>query len=268
MDMRLKIIVVVFVVIAILYGIHFMLTYMGKKKETFVDDLMEDDVEHYEDVSKPTKESDPKAQESKYAQRILVLDDIEKLHITDKEVKGKLIEYVFMDTVFDDLTKKTSSERYDAIEKKYQELQKEGSTQTPPPPVPSSPPQPSSAPLSPTVPSVPQTQTNPSSIPAGEPVEAPKLPEQDQKREHLAAAPTQVQKTSMDADLVKKTQEALNHLQYVENGLNEIHNYARNIKIPYKEPMLPDFPKLHDPVKDMKELIEGFENVQSYGAPW
>lgn len=96
MDTKYKIIVVVFVAIAFLYVGHFIINYMStsKKRETF---LEEDDVEHYENPStdSSTSKAPTATSESQYDQRVLILDDIEKLHIVDKDTKGKLMEYMF-----------------------------------------------------------------------------------------------------------------------------------------------------------------------------
>jgi hypoxanthine phosphoribosyltransferase len=238
MDLRFKVVIIVFVVIAILYSIYFVMTYMGKKKETFVDTFEEDDVEHYEDLSKPNPSTKVNP-EAKYDQRILILDDIEKLHISSKDVKGKLMEVLFDEDVLKQISSLSSAGRFDFIQKKYKELEQ---------------PVVSESTLVETSKDAPNTSKIPKPSLDGEKKDKP--PHKDEFEEH-------------PAELMKKTQDALNHLQYVENGLNDIQAYAKSFKIPFKEPMLPPPPKDHiaSPIQDVKDLIEGFENVQSF-APF
>ena len=122
MDMKFKIIIVIFVAIAFMYIGHFMITYMGgkTKQETVAEEF--NDVEHYEEPSpeepKKTNQSSP----VKYDQRILVLDDIEKLEIKDKEVKGKLMELLFNEDNLKQVSDMSSSERSTYIKKKLNDL--------------------------------------------------------------------------------------------------------------------------------------------------
>ena len=73
MDTKIKIIIVFFVAIAFLYAGHFIINYMATtKQEGFMEQF--NDVEHYEEPAEPPSRKGS----TKYDQRILILDDIEK----------------------------------------------------------------------------------------------------------------------------------------------------------------------------------------------
>lgn len=124
-SLKYKVIIVIFIIIALLYAGQYFITHMNsttQKKETFVDD---DDVEHYEEppvvAAKGTGAPPAAATDVKYDLRILVLDDIEKMHIIDKEVKGKLMQDIFahdMDTLKD----MNADERAKFIKNKYDHM--------------------------------------------------------------------------------------------------------------------------------------------------
>lgn len=122
LDLKYKIIIVVFAVVMLLYVGHYFVQQLNttsSKKETFV---VDDDVEHYEEP--PAHESKeaattaaPSTSEPKYDLRVLVLDDIEKLRILDKDLKGKLMQEIFNE--LDNLKGMTAAERELYIKKKY-----------------------------------------------------------------------------------------------------------------------------------------------------
>jgi hypothetical protein len=120
MDLKLKIILVIFVALAFMYLGHFIINYMSNKtkQESVTEEF--NDVEHYDEPS--NQETTAKSSNLKYDQRILILDDIEKLAITNKEVKGKLMEKLFEDSVIKTISEMSSSERALFIKKQLDEL--------------------------------------------------------------------------------------------------------------------------------------------------
>lgn len=229
MDMKFKIIIVIFVAIAFMYIGHFIINYMGgkTKQESVTEEF--NDVEHYEEPAPPepkniastTSSATSSASTSpmKYDQRILILDDIEKLDIPNKEIKGKLMEKLFDDSVLKDISEMSASERSAFIKEKLAEL-------------------------------IPKPKKE---------VDSEKLPglTEPKKTEQLDFDPS---------SLVTKTQETIKSLQSVQDGLKEIHRIAESFKSPsasavktqkenslFKEPYIPP-----------TSLIEGFENMRSY----
>lgn len=127
MDFKYKIIIMIFVAVAVVYLAQFLLQSTATNK-TKKDILAEDDdVEHYSEpiyVSNGTSQKQTSG-ETKYDQRILLLDDIEKLQISNKEVKGLLMEYLFTDDVLKKSAQLSDKEREEMVKAKYEELSKE-----------------------------------------------------------------------------------------------------------------------------------------------
>jgi nucleoside-diphosphate kinase len=92
MDMRLRIIIIVFVVVVIFYFFQLILGYMNKK-EHFTSHYF-DDVEKYENAPNVSQEK-PVESTKPYELRIFLLDEIEKLNISDKSIKGNIMEKTF-----------------------------------------------------------------------------------------------------------------------------------------------------------------------------
>lgn len=261
MDDKFKIVIVIFVVIFILYGIHFLVSFIGdkKKKETFINNLMtndDDDVEHYEDVAKP--DVPLITSEIKYDQRILILDHIDTLSITDKEVKGKLMEILFSDESLKQVANMTTVQRNKFIDDKYIEL-KSSSRLLPVP-------EENETPIKNIIDT--KVTTKPDVKPDVKPETkvAMKLPSTIPETTPLTKSEFTA---NVNADLAKKAQEALSHLQYVETGLNDIQNYAKNFKQTFKQPDVPTIPHVEEKVNfadNFKDFIEGFENVKSYAS--
>lgn len=121
MDTKMKIVFAVFVLVIVFYVFQFIFDYM-KKKEHFTSHYF-DDVEHYNDA--PPKEADKKPVEPKkevvmpetpaetkpYELRIFVLDEIEKLNITDKAVKGAVMETLFSESSMKELESMSKEQR-------------------------------------------------------------------------------------------------------------------------------------------------------------
>ena len=132
MDTKYKIIIIVFILIALLYAGHFIIDYMNsnKKKEAFT--LFDDDVEHYEEPKQSPKKNiaeenkksknETTSEESKYDLRVLILDDIETLQITDKDQKGKLMEIMFNENTLKKVSTLSDKERLKFVEDKYNSL--------------------------------------------------------------------------------------------------------------------------------------------------
>ena len=118
MDTRLKIIITVFAIIVVFYFFQFLFGYM-KKKEHFTSSYY-DDVEHYENSDKVHQETDNDNEKEKYELRIFLLDEIDKLNITDKIVKGNIMETLFSDTSMDNLSKMSKEKRIEQVKNVYQ----------------------------------------------------------------------------------------------------------------------------------------------------
>jgi hypothetical protein len=106
MDMKLRIIIIVFTVIIVFYFFHFLFKIM-QKKEHFSTNYY-DQIEKYEDAP-PEKE---------YDKRIFLLNEIDKLEITDSKVKSNVMESVFSDGKLKDMTPSEQSAEIKAIYEK------------------------------------------------------------------------------------------------------------------------------------------------------
>ena len=104
--MRLKIIIIVFVIVVIFYIFQFVYGYMNKK-EHFTSAYY-DDAEHYED-------SPNKTDQQPYELRIFILDEIDKLNITDKNLKGNVMESLFSESSMKELEGMTKEQRVQKI---------------------------------------------------------------------------------------------------------------------------------------------------------
>lgn len=223
MNLKLKIILVIFVAIAFMYLGHFIINYMGDKtkQESVTEEF--NDVEHYEEPShlEPSTKLNSTSSNLKYDQRILILDDIEKLAITNKDIKGKLMEKLFDDSVLKKISEMSTSERTDFIKKELDELMMK-----------------------------------------------PKKVEAETKTAAISTLtePKNTEKLNFNpSSLVTKTQETIQSLQSVQDGLKEIHRIAESFTSAntsvqpqkeissFKEPYIPPI-----------SLLEGFENMRSY----
>ncbi len=82
--MKTRIIIGVFVVVAVFYFAQLLVNFMSKK-EHFSTSYF-DDVERYEDAPPP------KTEDNSYKLRIFLLDEIDKLGESEKSVKGNIME--------------------------------------------------------------------------------------------------------------------------------------------------------------------------------
>ena len=234
MDIKLKIVIVIFVAIAFLYAGHFIINYMATtKQEGFTEDF--NDVEHYEEPAEPSRKADNKVT-SKYDQRILILDDIEKLQIKDKEVKGKLMETMFDDDILNQVASMSSSERLTFIKKKYDSFHVTSGES-------------SAAAAGPT--------TNAESKNKFE------LETEDPVKVTIPASTLAAIDTT---GLITKTQETLSALKSVQSGLSEIHKIAESFKshAPVEKKAQIEKSVFKEPYIPPTTLIEGFENMRSF----
>lgn len=274
--MKFKIIILVFIVIALLYAVHFVLTQLdkGKKKETFV---IDDDVEHYEDpvVTSPKPKADAKEDtksETKYDTRVLILNDIEKMDINNKEIKGQLMEYLFASDVIAKISSMANNERSIFIQSKYDLLKtgvKLDSTSS-------------------------ETTTKVSSVAEHTPEKKPEHKSENKSEfnsntdsKPASIVPPKPNKVSSDIydglsvsnrELLSKTEEALEGIFKVQSNIQQIQDNIKSKaiyidKLPegYREPDIPDPDKLKEKleknvIEGFQDKISGFENVRNYAS--
>ncbi len=249
MDMKLKIIILVFIIIALLYAVYFIVNQLNensKKKETFI---IDDDVEHYEDpvVKTPPEKKTVKteAESDKYDTRVLILNDIEKMDITDKEIKGKWMEYLFTSDVINKISSMANTERSIFIRSKY-DLLKTGQN------------------LTSSETTEKKEKAEFSSSQTSEP--APVVPPPSKK----ISSSVYDGLSNTNRDLLTKTEEALEYIQKVQTNIQQMQENIKSKavyidKLPegYREPELP-VPKVVEGFQDGP--ISGFENVKNYAS--
>ena len=100
MDSKYKFVVFVFLLIVLLYVMHFVLSYMNsqRKQESFTEEI-----EPYDD-SAVTDEN------KNYKLRMTVLGAVDNLKISDKVIKSKLTDYLFSDPIIKDLGLKNDAD--------------------------------------------------------------------------------------------------------------------------------------------------------------
>lgn len=243
--MKYKITIFVFLALVFLYFLHFVITY-DRTKETFVEE--HDDIEHYEEP-KATLPPPTKPASTTYDMRIMILDDIEKLNLTDKSLKGKLMQEVFADeAALKTLESKTSDERLSFVKSKLETLKTKDEYVNVGD---------SSAGAS--------TSVSATSTTASPPV--------------ITAPKTSVPESK---DVMVKAEEALAHLQKVEANLKQIQSafgqqqmaVADSKKTNAAETNIPDnIPASTATVKSNftepsipQSFIEGFESIRNYAS--
>lgn len=269
MDLKFKIIIMLFIVIAFLYTIYYIVSGITPKKETFLDIGKNDDIENYQDpVNTPLKIEPPKiippkqeikvptpppkpeirvpvpppklvnpekinessTESNKRDLRILILDDIEKLAIHDKNVKGQLMESLFSDEKLQILTSMKEEERFNYIKKEYNKI---------------------------------KNNTVSSEVQKTE-------DENDNQKNEF----------ENDTNISQKTEEIINQLQIALDGIKSIKQSAytkmtkTEPKSTYKDevptaPKEPTIPPLMEEFWQKQFKIEGFENnMQKYASPF
>ena len=223
MDMRLKIIVVVFAIVGVFYFVQFVFGLMGKKKEHFTSDYY-DEVENYEDAPKPAA-----AKEEEYDMRIALLEEIDKLPITDSKVKGSVMEAVFSDVSMNKLKDMSKEKRKEEIKTIYQTI---------------------------TTGDVKQ-----------ETVIKKPVAEQVKSMFTEGSIPVPSFKDYYENDFRNKTNKALDKLDLVIKNLEDMKGILSST--PEKEAYVPDLPippslPEKPESKPKPPLIEGFENIREY----
>lgn len=136
----MKIIIAVFLLVIVFYFLQFMLEFLKKKEHfssSYFDDADDDREEHFVDAkpvdAKPVKQEAVVKQEAKppqpsdskpYELRIFILDEIEKLNITDKTVKGNVMEALFSETAMKELEGMSKDERAAKVKSIYESAKK------------------------------------------------------------------------------------------------------------------------------------------------
>jgi hypothetical protein len=228
---------VVFILIALLYAGHFIINSMNsnKKKEAFT--LFDDDVENYEEPSKTTIKktqlsSTTTPEETKYDLRVLILDDIEKLQITDKDLKGKLMEIMFNEDTLKKTAIMSDNQRYDFIKNKYVSI----------------------------------NSTNPSEKSSFTDTDENKSEDAPKKPLSNINSPISQELILMTADTMTKLQTVQTNLQVVQNSITDVQKYAAKIdsstsKIDIESKSGFTMPKIPEPF-----VIEGFENIKGFAS--
>lgn len=242
MDTKMKIIILVFTVVVVFYLFQFIFKMM-QKKEHFSANYY-DDVEGFEDA--PEKEK-YESKDEEYDLRISLLNEIDKLEITNNKVKGSVMESVFSEVSMTKMKSMSPEKRKEEIRNIYQAAVNQASP----------------AVTQETAPVV----TNPSTSTVVKSMfeNAPPLPT--------------IQDYNMN-DARNKTMQAVEKLESAIESLKDMKNILQqggNIK--NKEPYIPDLPIPPMPKKEFMEeeepevkaaattpLIEGFENVPSYAS--
>lgn len=267
MDTKYKIIIVVFILIALLYAGHFIIDYMNsnKKKEAFT--LFDDDVEHYEEpkqTKKNTSEENKKSknettsEESKYDLRVLILDDIETLQITDKDQRGKLMEIMFNENTLKKVSTLSDKQRLKFIEGKYNSL---GITTT----------------LSEAEITNEDSQLNRSVknvVSRFRGVEDDASPIEDlpiissSSSKNVSNSELSQELIHRTADTMTKLKTVQNNLETVQKSLNDMQKYVANIdpssKIDLSSKSGFQMPKIPELPGSSPSIIEGFENIRGF----
>ena len=139
----MKIIIAVFLLVIVFYFLQFMLEFL-KKKEHFTSTYFDDSenyedrrkVEHFEEVApkaaeaaKPAaapKAPEPSENNKPYELRIFILDEIEKLNISDKTIKGNVMEALFSETMMKELEGMSKEQRITKVKAVYDSSNKAG----------------------------------------------------------------------------------------------------------------------------------------------
>lgn len=241
MHIKYKITIFVFLALVFLYFLHFVITY-DRTKETFVE---EDDIEHYEEPKVVPSSAKPAS--TTYDMRIMILDDIEKLNLTDKSLKGKLMQDVFADeAALKALESNTSEDRIAFVKSKLEALKTKdefvnaGDTST-------------------------AANATPASLPIATPPKAPGAPALPESKEVLIRAEEALAHLQKVEANLKQIQTAFGQQQSAEVDSKKNNTGATNIpdslppittavKSNFTEPSLP------------QASIEGFENIQNYAS--
>lgn len=234
METKIKIIILVFTVIVVFYLFQFIFKMM-QKKEHFSASYY-DDVEGYEDA--PEKEK-YESKDEEYDLRISLLNEIDKLEITNNKVKGSVMESVFSEVSMKKMKSMSAEKRKEEVRNIYQAAMNEATAtvvaQEAPPPI-------VIQPVNETIKSM--FENGP---------EVPELRDYYQN------------------DARNNARQAALKLDHAIESLKEMKDILSG-RASDKEPYIPDIPMPPRPKEYYKEekpktqLIEGFENVPSYAS--
>ena len=246
----MKIIIAVFLLVIVFYFLQFMLEFL-KKKEHFTSSYFDDSenyedrrsVEHFEEAAPKAAPKAPESNENSkpYELRIFILDEIEKLNISDKTIKGNVMEALFSETTMKEMDGMTKEQRIAKVKAVYDISNKAA----------------------------------PAAAPAATPAAKPATTgegkvKQEVKKDHFIEEsiksyfsntveepnePTQKEQYN-DGGLQTKVQKASEKLDVVIDNLKEMKGILSG-KENYSGPEIPKMPK--DPF-----LVEGFENIRGY----
>lgn len=229
MDMRLRIIIIVFVVVVVFYFFQLIFGYMNKK-EHFTSHYF-DDVERYENAPTVTQESERSENTKPYELRIFLLDEIDKLNISDKTIKGNVMETLFSESSMNELIKMTKEDRIKKVKEVYDKAQ--------------------------------DTSSTPIVKPPEKFVEEKSFDEK--LKAHFASGTIHLPevKDYFENDFKNKSEKAISKLDVAITALTDMKDILRGNT---KEPYIPDIPVVPPtpPKPTSKELIEGFENVRGF----
>jgi hypothetical protein len=272
MDTKYKIIIVVFILIALLYAGHFIIDYMNsnKNKEKFT--LFDDDVEHYEDSqdtksvkkniasesrrSKKNIVSNTTSDESKYDLRVLILDDIESLKITNKEIKGYLMETMFEEDTLKKVAILSDKERLEFIKDKSTLFEKSTSVEKST-----------------------LTKSTEKLISQFKGVDDTDNENTNNTKTSSKTPSNTPSNSALSQELVHRTEDAMTKLQNVkkeldtvQKSLTDMQKYAVNIdpstkidlstKSGFSMPEIPELPGMQS--MGSTSVIEGFENIRGF----
>jgi hypothetical protein len=218
---------------------------VNKKKEAFT--LFDDDVEHYEEPKASNKKSSiTTSEETKYDLRVLILDDIEKLKINDKDTKGKLMEIMFNEDALKKTASMSNNQRIDFINEKYKSINSSVDK--------------SSFANDENKSKENSKENEESSVPE-------KKTQTDVKADSNSAI--SIELIHMTADAITKLETAQTNLQAVQASIKDVQKYAAKIdksgsKIDIASKSGFRMPSIPEPIDIEPFVIEGFENIQGF----
>lgn len=268
MDARMKIIIAVFLLAIVFYFLQFMLEFIKKKEHftsSYFDDVEESSSErsrlreHFEDAKAAPKEAP--ADNKPYELRIFILDEIEKLNIADKTIKGNVMEALFSETAMKELEGMTKDQRVAKVKSVYDGAKG------------AAPAAPAKAPAAQVAPK--QSYTDAPSKPddSGKFIEEKikayfsnevKIDSEPNEQSEQSEQSEPSKESFDDSVLQARVQKAAEKLDVVIHNLKEMKGFL-STKEGYNQPAqtntrLPELPKVpKDPF-----LVEGFENIRGY----
>lgn len=126
MDVKYKIIFFIFVIVAILYAVHFLSSWMStiKRRESFMQDDDEESMSRYKQENYVVAEERHKitGESRDLKLRVKILEIVEEFKIKDKTIKGNLVDYLFSDPIIKTITGKSDKDIRSFIETTYENM--------------------------------------------------------------------------------------------------------------------------------------------------